>query len=43
MRNRIAELPPGTYLAQDSLDDDGSSDEPVLVNLRVDIAPDKLT
>ena len=29
MRKRIAELPPGTYLAEDCLDDDGSSDEPV--------------
>ena len=43
MRNRIAELPPGTYFAEDCLDDDGSSDEPVLVKLRVDVAPDKLT
>ena len=43
MRNRIAELPTGTYFARDCLDDDGSSDEPVLVKLRVDVAPDKLT
>jgi N-methylhydantoinase B len=43
MRNRIAELPPGTYFAEDCLDDDGSSDEPVLVRLRVDVAPDRLT
>ncbi len=43
MRNRIAELPPGTYYAEDCLDDDGSSDEPVLVKLRVDVAPDRLT
>jgi N-methylhydantoinase B len=43
MRNRIAELPPGTYFAQDYLDDDGSSDEPVPIKLRVDVAPDKLT
>src|SRR5262245_21580576 len=42
MRNRIAELPPGTYFAEDCLDDDGNSDEPVLVKLRVDVAPDKL-
>ncbi len=34
---------PGTYFAEDCLDDDGSSDEPVLVKLRVDVAPDKLT
>ena len=42
MRNRIAELPPGTYFAEDCLDDDGSSDEPVLVKLRVDVTRDKL-
>ena len=39
MRKRIAELPPGTYLAEDCLDDDGSSDEPVVVKLRVDVSP----
>ena len=43
MRNRIAELPPGTYFAEDCLDDDGSSDEPVLVKLRVEVAGDRLT
>jgi N-methylhydantoinase B len=43
MRNRIAELPPGTYLAQDCLDDDGSSEEPVLINLRVVVTRDRLT
>lgn len=42
MRKRIAELPPGTYFAEDCLDDDGSSDEPVIVKLRVDVTPDKL-
>jgi N-methylhydantoinase B len=42
MRRRIAELPPGTYLAEDCLDDDGSSDEPVLVKLKVDVTPDRL-
>jgi N-methylhydantoinase B len=42
MRNRIAELPRGSYCAQDRLDDDGSSDEPVLVNLRVEVMPNKL-
>ena len=43
MRNRIAELPPGTYFAEDCLDDDGSSDEPVWVRLRVEVAGDRLT
>jgi N-methylhydantoinase B len=42
MRNRIAELPPGTYLAEDRLDDDGSSDEPVLIKLRVEVSRDRL-
>jgi len=42
MRNRIAQLPGGTYCAQDRLDDDGSSDEPVLVKLRVEVTPNKL-
>ena len=39
MRKRIAELPAGTYLAEDCLDDDGSSDEPVVIKLRVDVTP----
>jgi N-methylhydantoinase B len=43
MRSRIAELPPGIYHAQDRLDDDGSSDEPVVVNVRVEVTRDKLT
>lgn len=42
MRNRIAGLPPGTYFAEDCLDDDGSSDEPVQIKLRVDVTPDRL-
>jgi N-methylhydantoinase B len=42
MRRRIAELPPGTYLAEDRLDDDGSSDEPVVVKLEVKVTRDKL-
>jgi N-methylhydantoinase B len=43
MRRRIAELPAGTYFAEDCLDDDGSSDEPVWVKLRVEVAGDSLT
>ena len=34
MRRRLAEFPPGTYRAEDFLDDDGRSDEPVRVNAR---------
>jgi N-methylhydantoinase B len=43
MRKRIAELPPGTYSAEDCLDDDGSSDEPVWIRLRVEVEGDRLT
>jgi N-methylhydantoinase B len=43
MRRRIAELPPGTYFAEDCLDDDGSSDEPVWVRVKVEVAGDRLT
>src|SRR5229473_486743 len=39
---RLAELPPGTYLGEDFLDDDGSSDEPVRVNLAITVSPDRL-
>jgi N-methylhydantoinase B len=42
MRRKVAEQPPGTYRAQDCLDDDGSSDEPVVIKLRVDVSRDKL-
>ncbi|MBO0766757.1 MAG: hydantoinase B/oxoprolinase family protein [Hyphomicrobiaceae bacterium] len=42
MVRRISQLPPGTYWAEDYLDDDGSSDEPVRVELRVDVTPDRL-
>jgi N-methylhydantoinase B len=42
MRRRIAELPPGSYLAEDCLDDDGSSDEPVVIKLKVEVVGDSL-
>jgi N-methylhydantoinase B len=42
MRRRLAELPSGTYRAEDFLDDDGSSDEPVRVNLAITVSPDRL-
>src|SRR5712691_1530994 len=41
MRRRLAELPPGTYRAEDFLDDDGSSDEQVRVNLAITVSPDR--
>jgi N-methylhydantoinase B len=43
MRRRIAELPAGTYYAEDCLDDDGSSDKPVWIRLKVEVAGDHLT
>src|SRR5712671_1967797 len=42
MRRRLAELPPGIYRGEDFLDDDGSSDEPVRVNLAITVSPDRL-
>ena len=42
MRRRLAELPAGTYRGEDFLDDDGSSDEPVRVNLAITVSPEKL-
>ena len=42
MRRRLAELPPGTYRAEDFLDDDGTGDEPVRVNLAVTVSPERL-
>src|SRR5579863_9781753 len=42
MRRRLAELPPGTYEAEDFLDDDGSSDEPVRVALAITVSPERL-
>src|SRR5712691_10049158 len=42
MRHRLAELPPGTYQGEDFLDDDGSSDDPVRVNLAITVSPDRL-
>ncbi len=42
MLKRLAELPPGRYEAEDWLDDDGSSPEPVLVKVSVEVAPDRL-
>lgn len=42
MRRRLAELPPGTYTAEDRLDDDGTSDEPVPIRLTVTVTPERL-
>ena len=42
MRRRLAELPAGTYRAEDFLDDDGWSDEPVKVALAITVTAEKL-
>lgn len=42
MLKRLSELPPGSYIAEDWLDNDGSGPEPVMVRLRVDVSPGKL-
>jgi N-methylhydantoinase B len=42
MRRRLAELPVGTYRGEDFLDDDGSSEEPVRVNLAITVSPEGL-
>src|ERR1700693_351092 len=42
MRRRLAEFPPGTYRAEDFMDDDGSSDEPVRVSLAITVSPERL-
>lgn len=39
---RLAELPSGSWTSEDCLDDDGSSDDPVVIKLRVDVMPDKM-
>jgi N-methylhydantoinase B len=42
MRRRLAELPTGTYAAEDRLDDDGTSDEPVPIRIEVTVTPEHL-
>jgi N-methylhydantoinase B len=43
MRASIAQLPDGTYAAEDFLDNDGASDTPIKVVLALTIAGDRLT
>lgn len=43
MRANIAELPDGTYSAEDWLDNDGIVDEPLLIALDLTIAGDRMT
>lgn len=42
MRRRLAELPDGVYSAEDKLDSDGRSDDPVHVRVRVEVAGERL-
>ena len=42
MIRRIAEIPNGTYAAEDALDDDGSSPEPVRLKLAVMVEGDRI-
>lgn len=42
MLKRLAELPPGRYVADDWLDDDGSSPERVLIKVAVEVSPERL-
>ncbi|EEX11873.1 5-oxoprolinase [Citreicella sp. SE45] len=41
MRARMAELPKGVWYAEDCLDSDGSSDEPVRIKVRVELTGDR--
>src|SRR3954454_22029721 len=42
MRRRLADFPPGTYYAEDFLDDGGWTAEPVRVALAITVSPEKL-
>jgi N-methylhydantoinase B len=42
MRSRIASVPDGTYHARDVMDDDGLSDEPLLLELTMTVDGDRL-
>jgi N-methylhydantoinase B len=42
MLKRMEQLPPGRYVAEDWLDDDGSSPEKVLIRVTVDVTPERL-
>src|SRR5205085_1178723 len=42
MRRRLAEFPPGTYRAEDFMDDDGHSDAPVRVSVAVTVSAERL-
>jgi N-methylhydantoinase B len=43
MRRTLAELPDGVYAAEDWLDDDGESDEPVRITVTIKIRGDRAT
>ena len=41
MRHTINQIPDGVYVAEDALDDDGVSNEPVLIRVKVEIKGDR--
>jgi len=43
MRARLAELPNGVWYAEDCLDSDGSSDEPVWIRVKIEVTDDGVT
>jgi len=43
IRKRIAELPDGTYTAEDALDNDGVTPDPVPVKVKITIKGDRMT
>lgn len=43
MRARMTELPKGVWLAEDCLDSDGASDEPVWIRLKIEIEEDRIS
>ncbi|MBN9677889.1 hydantoinase B/oxoprolinase family protein [Salipiger bermudensis] len=43
MRARMAELPRGTWTCEDCLDNDGSSDDPVWIRLKITIDDEKIS
>src|SRR6185295_15439621 len=43
MRNSISQIPDGVYVAEDALDDDGVSDEPVWIRVKIEVKGERAT
>jgi N-methylhydantoinase B len=43
MRNTITQIPDGVYVAEDALDDDGVSDEPVWIRVKIEVKGERAT